>query len=74
MRQDTNLINQAVEYYTSVSSNTVKESKQTGKNRVRLTVYNERANVIGNVWIKFQDNYMYLCTEHGTHGVRKINN
>jgi hypothetical protein len=62
------LINEAKAYYSKVSSNEILEAKQTRKNRVKLTVFNERASYKGVIWIAFDENNMYLQTEVGTHG------
>jgi hypothetical protein len=71
--QNTNLINEAKNYYLAVSNNIILDSKQTAKNRVKLTVFNERQNYKGFIWIKFDDSNMYLCTEIGVHGSQKRN-
>jgi hypothetical protein len=66
--QNINLINEAKNYYLSISNNIILDSKQTAKNRVKLTVFNEIQNYKGFIWIKFDSLNMYLCTEIGTHG------
>lgn len=65
------MIQEAIDYYTSISSNEVLDAKKESDGRVRLSVYNRKADHNGHVWIAFSGTHIALQTEIGTHSMRE---